>query len=465
MISVSGFSGSFAQAPRRAGGPSFFLVAWLALLLPGLLHAHTSSSLKITAKAFTTITFSITPDVDEGQPSFYSVSSGINSALVYISPEYVVNPRANGTDPFSTTSRADWHIVCLAPGTTTITFNWSYPPNDAIGSFTLELTIVPADPADPNAKKDSAANSVSSATAGDPVNLFTGELTLSTPADLDLGGPLPLFFARHYASGLSRDAVMTSRLTDNWSCNFDWSAVRQTNRVDIISSRGRRISFAKNGVAWQLTNRFDIPFQLVDSGPDLVFGDPRSQRLRTFNPAGQLTTIADGRGNAHSLAYNTNGLLTQVSDGLGRSLNFNYAGNSLISSVSDGQRTVRFGYTHIRFSVITNGVFAILDDHDALASVTNVLGNVTTYSYDVHQNIRNLLLNERRSRESSPPSWEAWDFLPHSPVLPKAWRCPEREQWTAPCQSLVSAWKTGDFSIPQPCWQRTGVLAGQALPS
>jgi hypothetical protein len=48
--------------------------------------------------------------------------------------------------------------------------------------------------------------------ASDPVNTFSGELFDLESVDLNLRGPMPLFFARYYASKLESDAAITSAL-------------------------------------------------------------------------------------------------------------------------------------------------------------------------------------------------------------------------------------------------------------
>src|SRR5262245_24269076 len=124
--------------------------------------------------------------VSEGGLSFYLAHEGYDTNVVKVAPE--------GT--FGNPGDGQFVIRALAPGKTTITFGWLYPPHDAGGLFTCEVTVTA-----PAVKTPTAANAASSATSKDPVNMFTGELTLMEQPDLSLGGPMPLFFVRYYASG------------------------------------------------------------------------------------------------------------------------------------------------------------------------------------------------------------------------------------------------------------------------
>jgi RHS repeat-associated protein len=218
------------------------------------------------------------------------------------------------------------------------------------------------------------ANFDFSAWAGCPVSTFTGELYESLPADLDLGGPLPLSFQRYYAAFIQKDGLITGALGGNWLHNFEMTlTTTPSNTVNVVNNRGRLIQFTNSGGAFSLIGTPDIPFQLTASGGNYVLGDPRSQMLYTFNSIGRLTTIADGHGNAQTLSY-TGSQLASVTDGLGRTLTFQYNGSGFLTNVSDGTRSVGFVQTG-----------------NNLTSSTDALGLVTTYSYDLTNSITGLM--------------------------------------------------------------------------
>lgn len=223
------------------------------------------------------------------------------------------------------------------------------------------------------------------ATSEDPVNLFTGHLFFGESRDLDLGGPMPMFFQRYYASMLIQDGNIQSSLGNNWLHNFDMALKRFGETfIEVITNRGLVILFEKVDNAWVLRERQDIPFQLVESGADFILGDPRSNRLLTFDSSGKLIKIEDGKGNVHTLTYNGD-QLSQVSDGLGRTFTFTYDGTDHLTSVSDGTRTILFDY---------NG--------DNQSSFTDAGGNVTTFSYDDAHSIKGLLTARTIPRGNTP---------------------------------------------------------------
>ncbi len=209
---------------------------------------------------------------------------------------------------------------------------------------------------------DTAADVVSSGDDRDPINTYTGELFDSYSPDINLGGPMPLFFSRYYASGLNNLGV-TGNMGDNWRHNFEWKMTIFGTDANITSNKGRSIYFSNNGTSWNLTGKADVPFQLAANGSDYVLYEPGTEHLYTFDSSGKLTKIEDGKGNTHTLTYSGT-TLTQVSDGLGRTLTFTYGGSSKLSTISDGTRSVTLGYT--------------IND---LTSVTDARGEVTNYAY------------------------------------------------------------------------------------
>ena len=211
---------------------------------------------------------------------------------------------------------------------------------------------------------DTAADVVSSGDDRDPINTYTGELFDNYSPDLNLGGPMPLFFSRYYASGLKNLGV-TGNMGDNWRHNFEWTMTLYGIDATITSTKGRSIYFSKYGTSWDLTGKTDVPFQLAASGSDYVLYEPGTEHLYTFDSSGKLTKIEDGKGSTHTLRYSGITLaLVQVSDGLGRALTFTYDGNSKLSTISDCTRTVILGYTN-----------------NDLTSVTDARGEVTNYAY------------------------------------------------------------------------------------
>lgn len=220
---------------------------------------------------------------------------------------------------------------------------------------TVTVVLAPTPPPPTAADKDYAGSDA------DPVSTYTGELYNQFSPDINLGGPIPLYFSRYYASLLKKSGI-NGRLGDNWRHSFEWSLTVNSTEATIISHKGRRITFSYDGASWDLTGTLNVPFQFTPSGSDYILYNPRTGLLHIFNSAGALIGIEDGKGNSHTLAYNGSDLAT-VSDGLGRMLTFSYSSGKL-STITDGTRTVGFAYTD-----------------NNLTTVTDLMGNDTVYTY------------------------------------------------------------------------------------
>ena len=207
--------------------------------------------------------------------------------------------------------------------------------------------------------------------SGDPVSTRNGELFELLPPDIDLGGPMPLYFQRYYASKLDADGNIDSKLGTNWLHNFSWSLQASSSNVVLKTNRGRAVRFLKSGSDWILSDRQDIPFQLSggSSAGGYTLIDPRDQYIYTFSTSGRLQSIGDANGNLLTLSTSfepppVGVLINQSSDGLGRMLTFTHQSGQM-KSVSDGTRTVSFAHTG-----------------NDLTTVTDARGNITTYAYD-----------------------------------------------------------------------------------
>lgn len=225
--------------------------------------------------------------------------------------------------------------------------------------------------------------------AGEPVSTFSGKEMLTERADLDLGG---IFFQRHYDGALFEDGVIQSALGHNWQYNYDIRLTIAGTNATIGFREGRVIRFAHDGANWNLTGRTDIGFKLSDVGAERLLADPRSQVMYFFDANGFLVRIENGRGYTNFLSY-AGVLLTNATDGLGRTLNFSYDTSGLLTNVSDGVRHIRFMHTG------TN-----------LTSVTDALGNVTTYAYTATTNNPGLM-TARTLPEGNTPVTQIYDAL------------------------------------------------------
>lgn len=295
------------------------------------------------------------PDGVTAPKSIIKIISPSSSSVVSLTPAVGVEVRPTGRNP------AKIIIKGLMKGSTSLTITWTDAVTGATGSVVVGVLILAA--------PESTANFTPAVEIGDPVNARNGEYFALENVDLNLGGPMPLYFARYYASKLSTDSRVTSTLFTNRLHTFDSRmVVPSSGRRDVLTNCGRVISFEQKGSLWALVRRTDIAYQLVASGANLILADPRSQRMWTYDgTSGRLLKIEDGRGNTHTLTYTTVPpiRLQQVADGLGRTLTFTYSLTDKLSRVTDHTgRHVNFGYTSI-----------------SLTSAVDPLGHTTAYTY------------------------------------------------------------------------------------
>jgi len=187
----------------------------------------------------------------------------------------------------------------------------------------------------------------------EPVDMFNGELFHEDGPELYLGGPMPLYWQRYFATYLRRSFVAgPSGL--NWRHNFDFRLMWSGTVALYIDNRGRVTRFLRQGISGPFIqqNNLDTPYQLIIApGSDPVLSDPHTDYIYTFDyhrggpVTGKVWLIEDGKGNAHTITYDENGDLEQISDGLGRSLTITFDGDWLVGTVADqGGRSVRYEY-------------------------------------------------------------------------------------------------------------------------
>ena len=205
------------------------------------------------------------------------------------------------------------------------------------------------------------------ATAGDPVQTFSGAFTYSR-VDLAIPGrgPAPSF-ARSYNSRDDRTGPMGPAWMHNYGARLRHPGDGSPD-VLFVGSDGNTDRFTRNNdetfspppaVDRTLVRNVDGTFVVTEP----------SQARWTFDAAGSLTAITDRFGNSSTLAYNAGGELVSIADPAGRgSLSLAYTGGRL-TSVTDWAspaRTVAYQY----------------DTSGRLWKMTDREGKVTTFGYD-----------------------------------------------------------------------------------
>jgi RHS repeat-associated protein len=266
---------------------------------------------------------------------------------------------------------------------------------------------------------ESAANAPFSGWASDPVNTLTGELSFHEPPDLNLGGPMPLFFQRYYGSNLA-SSTMSSNLGNNWRHNFDWTLNRAGASCLVVSPEGRVVSFNREGSSWVQQDGRDVAYQLIENATDgsYTLHSPAAGRFYAFDANGILRQIQDGRGNTHYLSYGETewsnpGRLTEVwdtQDGSGRNLRCFYnstATASRITQVKEYHGTPDYPYAVSGRSVLFTYTGDDQTGYD-LTVARDPSSNNTTYAYDA-AGVRPGLLTGRTRPVGNTPYSQTYD--------------------------------------------------------
>lgn len=224
-----------------------------------------------------------------------------------------------------------------------------------------------------------------------PVNTASGEFW-HTATDLAIPGRGPAFaMTRTYSSNL---AGSYGPLGYGWSSPYTMSLTENlAGDIAVIQENGSVVDFDLNDDGTYSPAQPRVLATLgVSSGGNFVF-TRRKRETFTFNPAGQLVSVADLDGNTTTLAYNSAGRLSQITDPAGRSVTVTTV-NGLITGLRDpAGRTVSYGY----------------DAAGNLKSVTDPTGAVWTYGYDANHELTSMLDPNQHGSSSPHPLTNTYD--------------------------------------------------------
>lgn len=196
---------------------------------------------------------------------------------------------------------------------------------------------------------------------GDPISTETGEITASA-VDLTPRGPGLLGFSRTYASFLQVRGI-SGAMGANWMHGYELRLALTDTTATVTLTGGKTIRFSRSGSTFTLAGPSPTVFQLIASGSEFKFMNPRVRLSLTFNSAGQLTRIEDRNGNGVTITQSAQGPVS-AADGLGRTLAFTYASGKLARVADETGRTVNFTYSG-----------------EELVAVADFASRTTTYAY------------------------------------------------------------------------------------
>lgn len=148
-----------------------------------------------------------------------------------------------------------------------------------------------------------------------------------------------------------------------WSSTYDAHlSIDGSGNVTLTDPLGGGEYFANQSGSYSAPTY--VSSALTFAGGNYTLTDKHADKV-VFNSTGRLIQESDSNGYVTSFAYSGANLST-ITEPAGRVFTFTYGANGLVSTVGDGTRTVSYGY----------------DVNLNLTSVTDVLGGVTSFTYD-----------------------------------------------------------------------------------
>ena len=215
------------------------------------------------------------------------------------------------------------------------------------------------------AGSSSGSSSYSSArrSAGDPVDVGTGNFYLSL-TDVVVPEPgLDLVFARAYNAQSFTTGVLGPKWTTSWDTRLALPAETELGTFDLYWGDGRVDSYTVNGSVLVAAAGNYTKLVAVAGGYEAMTKD---RSVYGFDSSGGLVSVTDINGNTLTVARDGLSRVSSVTDGAGRQLTFAYNATRLVSVTGPDAKSVTFGF----------------DAGGRLNRVTDQAGNFVTYTYD-----------------------------------------------------------------------------------
>ena len=328
-----------------------------------------------------------------------------------------------------------WQIKLVCPP--------GYVPDNASAPTDCTLPENTVDPAKETGSPDDGLNCSATKSRGNPINIATGN-KFQTEVDYVGTGSYPLHFVRKYNS---QDGL--------WRHNYSAHLRIATDNIVMVAEDGRESYFELNDdFATPEPNELGV---LRKQNNQWAYSSPQNQEL-LFNEAGQLIRISRSPEDFHVLVYNNLGVV--VSDGLNNAITihlnnlakgqplkliandiqvayrYDPRGNLVVRDVLNGSvsAVTTYSYEDSRNPSLLTGITdergvryatwkydalnrAVLSEHatgaeqvkvsynpDGSSSVTNALGQQSTYQFEIYQGIKRITAIEGHPSANCPNS-------------------------------------------------------------
>jgi RHS repeat-associated protein len=257
---------------------------------------------------------------------------------------------ASGPAPYGTGDEVNQYVI-VQPWVGQTSFR-----SRAFGAATLGASWA-------GSSSGNSSYSASRRSAGDPVDVGTGNFYLSLT---DVVVPEPgadLVFARAYNAQSFTSGVLGPKWTTSWDTRLVLPTQTELGTYDLYWGDGRVDSYTVSGASLVASAGNYTKLVSVAGGFEATTKDRSVYR---FDASGGLVSVTDINANTLTVARDAQSRVTSVTDEAGRQLTFTYDATRLVSVTGPDAKSVTFGF----------------DADGRLNKVTDQSGEFVTYVYD-----------------------------------------------------------------------------------
>ena len=257
---------------------------------------------------------------------------------------------ASGPAPYGTGDEVNQYVI-VQPWVGQVSFR-----SRAFGAATLGASWA-------GSSSGSSSYSAARRSAGDPVDVGTGNFYLSLT---DVVVPEPgadLVFARAYNAQSFTSGVLGPKWTTSWDTRLVLPTQTELGTFDLYWGDGRVDSYTVSGASLVASAGNYTKLIAVAGGFEATTKDRSVYR---FDTSGGLVSVTDINANTLTVARDGQSRITSVTDEAGRQLTFAYNATRLVSVTGPDAKSVTFRF----------------DADGRLNKVTDQTGEFVTYVYD-----------------------------------------------------------------------------------